>query len=299
MDGLNILPLYEKAPPEDHNLWLELLTQTSGIQVMRQYAKRDSIIWISPAQDAAMVEFFLVLYGRIILSLPEGEKELGPGECFFSRLLSQDVPVRALEDVCLLYVTDQPMYGELEETNAGLLALLNEINEKDGLTCAHSRRVMHLAVHLNQLVKRDKRLTMDELVNASLFHDVGKCRVPDEILKKKGRLTEEEFDVMRKHPVYSAEILLPDYGERVSNFARWHHERLDGSGYPDGLKGDQIPYAARLIAVADAYEAMTGPRCYRAMRTREDALEELKRMGGQFDAEIVAALEYLTSTQQI
>ena len=118
-----------------------------------------------------------------------------------------------------------------------------------------------------------------------LLHDVGKIGIPDEIINKPGRLSDEEFAIIKEHPGKGAKILssVPEM-PKLATGARWHHERYDGSGYPDGLKGDEIPEEARIIAVADAYDAMTSSRSYREKMPVENVISELKKgMGTQFD----------------
>ena len=128
---------------------------------------------------------------------------------------------------------------------------------------------------------------------AAMLHDVGKVGIPDSILRKSGPLTEDEFDQMRLAPVTGAELV--GRVEGLGAIVPWiyhAHEHIDGSGYPEGLRGDAIPLASRIIAVADAFDAMTTNRPYRAALSREDAMDELHRCTGtQFDAECVAALE--------
>jgi HD-GYP domain-containing protein (c-di-GMP phosphodiesterase class II) len=128
---------------------------------------------------------------------------------------------------------------------------------------------------------------------AAMLHDVGKVGIPDSILRKAGPLTEDEFDQMRLAPVTGAELV--GRVEGLGAIVPWiyhAHEHVDGSGYPEGLRGDAIPLASRIIAVADAFDAMTTNRPYRAAMSREDALAELHRCTGtQFDAACVEALE--------
>jgi len=125
-----------------------------------------------------------------------------------------------------------------------------------------------------------------------LLHDIGKLAVPPEILRKPGPLNEEEWKAMRAHPTLGFQILKKD--DEISPLARAvvrsHHERWDGTGYPEGLPADRIPLGARIIFVADAYDAMTSDRVYRRKLSTQDALAELQRCAGtQFDPEVVAA----------
>jgi len=121
------------------------------------------------------------------------------------------------------------------------------------------------------------------------MHDIGKITIPDKILYKPGKLNPEEWDIMRKHTINGYNILKSaDKYSRLAEYALTHHERIDGKGYPNGLKGDEIPLFSRIIHVADAYEAMTSDRIYRKALKKEEAIKELKRFSGtQFDSDLV------------
>ena len=125
-----------------------------------------------------------------------------------------------------------------------------------------------------------------------MLHDIGKIGLPDHVLLKPGALTDAEFDLIKQHPVLGARILrsIPFLAEHIP-IVELHHERPDGRGYPNGLRGDDIPLAARIVHVADAYDAITSARAYRGARPAGDALRELWRCAGtEFHADIVGAL---------
>ena len=170
------------------------------------------------------------------------------------------------------------LYGLVELLDAGPLQ-----------TRAHSQTVAAYAVALGKELGLDSEQLM-RLRRGALLHDVGKISVPGEILNKAGKLTDEEFDVVRGHSINGA--LMVSHAGLVDE-ARWvrsHHERVDGKGYPDGLGGDEIPLEAKILFVADSFEAMTSDRPYRAGMGTDAALAELERCAGsQFDAEVVKA----------
>jgi HD-GYP domain-containing protein (c-di-GMP phosphodiesterase class II) len=173
-----------------------------------------------------------------------------------------------------------------------IVGLATTLLERDRYTGDHSEAVVRLTVRVAEALA----LNPDEVARvetAALLHDVGKVGIPDSILRKAGTLTEEEFDQMRLAPVAGAELV--GRVEGLGPIVPWiyhAHEHMDGSGYPEGLRGDVIPLASRIIAVADAFDAMTTNRPYRAALSREDALSELHRCSGsQFDPECVDALE--------
>ena len=135
---------------------------------------------------------------------------------------------------------------------------------------------------------------LDDLRTAAKLHDIGKMAVPDEILGKQGPLDEDEFRVVKTHPVVGAELLRAWGLEQAGRFVLQHHERIDGTGYPAGLQGDEIALESRIIHVADAFVAMTLDRPYRQAMKRSEAIEELVRNSGtQFDAAVVNALRAL------
>ena len=153
----------------------------------------------------------------------------------------------------------------------------------------HSRRVARFA----EVTARELGLP-DHIVGrirlAGLLHDIGKSELPAEILEKPGPLTPDQWDRVREHPEAGARLLSHAIFDDVRGWVLGHHERVDGLGYPQGLAGAAIPIGARIIAVADAYEAMTSDRPYRRARNPEDAAEELRACAGsQFDAEVVEA----------
>lgn len=171
-------------------------------------------------------------------------------------------------------------------------ALIKAIETKDPYTRGHAERVSRLA----ERTARATGLPEDRcraIRYAALMHDVGKLGVDSKILQKPGKLTPEEYEHMQEHPLRGVEIvggidLLADALAGV----RHHHERLDGRGYPDGIAGDDIPLAARIITVADAFDSMTSTRTYRKAMTIGEALGELRRCSGtQFDPQAIAALE--------
>lgn len=165
--------------------------------------------------------------------------------------------------------------------------LANTIDAKDSYTNGHSTRVAKYSVMLAERMgySGDK---LEQLQYAALLHDIGKIGIPREIINKPSRLTDEEYEIIKTHPAIGGNILreiseIPD----IAIGARWHHERYDGKGYPDKLKGDEIPEIARIIGVADAYDAMTSKRSYRDVLPQEVVLGEIEKgKESQFDPRI-------------
>ena len=166
--------------------------------------------------------------------------------------------------------------------------LAGTVDAKDPYTNGHSRRVAEYAreisIHWGYNGEKSERIYM-----MGLLHDIGKIGIPDSIINKDSALTDEEYEITKQHPVLGARILdkIPDFPELAVG-ARWHHEWMDGSGYPDGIAGDQIPEEARIIAVADSYDAMASRRSYRDVLPQAVVRAELaKGRGTQFDPAFV------------
>jgi putative nucleotidyltransferase with HDIG domain len=174
------------------------------------------------------------------------------------------------------------------------------LEAKDKYTCGHSERVTTYAIELARAMNWTEK-DLNTLNLSALLHDVGKIGIPERVLLKPGKLTAEEFEVMKQHPVIGAEIIkhLKNAGSIIGGI-RHHHERWDGMGYPDGLKGEQIPLIARIIQMADSYDAMTSHRPYRRGMTQEEVLHEVERCrGSQFDPKVSETFLQLLRTGRI
>jgi putative two-component system response regulator len=178
-----------------------------------------------------------------------------------------------------------------DQARAVVLSLARSIEAKNNLTETHSERMVGHAIQLGStLGLREPELR--DLRIACLLHDVGKVAIPDEILLKPGPLNAEELQVVKQHPIVGENICAPLKSLRqILPIIRHHHERMDGSGYPDGLLGEQIPVAARILQIADIYDALTTERAYRIALSSEHALEilRLETMNGWLDAFLVSA----------
>jgi len=166
--------------------------------------------------------------------------------------------------------------------------ILKALDAKDSYTFGHSMRVAYFSLVTGAEAGLSPE-EMYELELSAIFHDIGKIGTPDAVLNKPSRLSEEEFGIMKQHPDQSYQILqdFPQF-EKIAQNARFHHERFDGKGYPLGLKAEEIPFAARIILIADTFDAMTSTRPYRKGLTYEVAFDELLQFSGtQFDAHLV------------
>lgn len=183
------------------------------------------------------------------------------------------------------------LYEELESSYlSAVKTLANSIDAKDAYTSGHSERVARYALETGRLMGLDGD-DLKSLHIGALLHDIGKIGISEAIITKNDRLTAEEYEIIKTHPARGATILEPAVflSEKIP-LIRYHHERYDGNGYPEGLKGDEIPLLARIVCVADSFDAMTSKRAYRDVMSLDDAREEILRCSGtQFDPDIVAA----------
>jgi putative two-component system response regulator len=189
---------------------------------------------------------------------------------------------------------------ELERAESVLFALAQSIEGKDPYTQDHCARLSNYAVHLGERL----RLPPDQLTalhRAGIVHDIGKVAVPDAILLKPARLTEEEWTIMREHPVVGERICAPLKSFRlVLPIIRHHHEKLDGTGYPDRLKGEEIPTTARILQIVDVYDALTTARPYKRALSSVEALEIMAQevRGGWWDTNIFSEFTKLIAESE-
>ena len=176
--------------------------------------------------------------------------------------------------------------------------LVKALEARDPYSAHHSENVMYYAVSIAEAMGLAPQF-IHRVRNAAMLHDIGKIGVPDRVLKKTGRLKPSEWELMKQHPLISAEILGQlTVLKREVLFVRHHHERFDGRGYPEGLSGKQIPIGARVLAVADSFDAITSDRLYRAKKDRLAAITEISSCSGsQFDPEVVEAFLRVAESQ--
>lgn len=185
-------------------------------------------------------------------------------------------------------IQNSELFNNLEKAYLDTLsALTNAIDAKDSYTRGHSDRVTDLSVRLAKEAKLENS-ELEKIRLAGMLHDIGKIGIPESILNKPGRLDDQEFEVIKSHPVLGVSILgSVEFLQNVVPIIKYHHERYDGKGYPDKLKGNDIPYLARIVSIADTYDAMTTNRPYRKALTTEESLREIERCKGtQFDPEL-------------
>jgi hypothetical protein len=188
------------------------------------------------------------------------------------------------------YIAFEMIHRLQHQTQEAMIAMADAIDRRDPYTADHSRRVAELAVRIGEVYGMNER-DLERLRLASRMHDIGKIGIGNDLLHKPGKLTDEEWKIMRDHPVIGEQLLKPYRQFRhETRLVRSHHERWDGKGYPDGIRGSQIPLGARMIAVADTFDAMTTSRPYRPALSKQIAIDEIRNSAmTQFDPQVVAS----------
>lgn len=236
------------------------------------------------------------LLGLLLLGGKKNGKEFGRDEIDFFTALASDVAM-AIRNAQLFKELETELQKKHRLFIQTTIALAAAIDAKDHYTHGHTSRVTGLSLEIaRKLNEKNKQALnqkfMENLHIASLLHDIGKIGVPESILNKEGPLNEEERRRIEEHPLVGVTILHPikELEEPILG-VKCHHERYDGSGYPEGLKGEGIPLIASIISVADALDAMITDRPYRKGLSKKEAIEEIKRVSGkQFDARIAEVL---------
>jgi len=197
----------------------------------------------------------------------------------------------ALSNQVAVAIENARLYDQMRETfYATVHALADTIEKRDPYTGGHTRRVMNYSLAIGEAMGLSDKEMIDLKLSA-ILHDIGKIGISDKILLKNEHLTFDEYNAIIMHPGYGAEILhhIRELREIIPG-VKWHHEKYDGSGYPEGLKGEAIPLIARIISVADTFDAMTTDRPYRKGLSSSEALDELKaKASSQFDPVVVNA----------
>ncbi len=231
----------------------------------------------------------ILITGLDDLNLIKRALELGVSDYLVKPIKLDELPVvleKSFERNRL--VSKQLQENKAETLLKALKALMRALDAKDHYTCGHSHRVAALAMLMAEVLGLDAEQKYTLHLGAYL-HDIGKIGMPDGILKKSESLEDFEYDIAKDHPVIGSDIIgeINELSE-VASIVRHHHERFDGTGYPDGLKGEAIPFFARILSIVDCYEALVSDRVYRKGHSKKDALAMLEKDAGtHFDPELV------------
>lgn len=265
---------------------------------MLQTIKANEFVMLTPSSDEGLHEYAFIINGSVTLESEDESYSLEKNDFFSFSNLEKTLIMKCENPVTLLYVTSKPTFENVKVFVSNLDELINKVDEKDKYTKNHCQHVMDYSIAISRKMKCSAQIT-ERLAISALFHDVGKCNIPDEILNKPERLTPEERKFIYKHPLKSKELVESNFGEEIANIVLCHHERQNGSGYPQGIPGEMIPLEAKIIAVADSFDAMTTKRPYNAPKSFEEAADELVSMTEFYDESAVKALKELVDSGEI
>lgn len=270
---------------------VKLLVSGQGIEIHEGALKRGERITLASAGHA--VETYYLLAGE----LTDGVRTLNAGDYVVTERLLEPYTLSALSEVRFLYLSSSPTFHTVSRELGELMKLAVEVEVRDGYTAEHCSRLQALSYATGQeLGLSPAKLYL--LDYGAYLHDVGKVKVPLDILQKPSALSDQEWRLIKQHPIFGRELLETTYLKEAGTIVEQHHERSDGSGYPYGLAGDDILVEASVVAVADTYDAMTTDRPYRRALSSEDAFRELKRYAGlHYPKEVVTAFILALSKQ--
>lgn len=261
----------------------------------------ESTSWIysNPCNEKNYVEKYSILSGRLKIVYSDKQKILGPGDVIETDLHNTLITCHAMEEVQILIEMTKTYFSQNFIERGIIHRDALRIQEVDGYTYHHCARIRDYSIELwkrmNLKSKGVRRLSI-----GSYFHDIGKLAIPIEILNKPGKLTDDEWKVVKMHTTLGAEMMRNHEISCIREAAfivEQHHERYDGKGYPFGLMGEEISLEASIVSVVDAFDAMTTNRVYRGAMTFEDAILEIKRgRGTQFNPKVLD--EFLEMLQE-
>lgn len=291
MKGLDILKNGYLEKVNNDSTTLSLLGRGNSLEIMKQAIQKDRLFILFPGEDADVEEFYYIIEGEIEGEIDNEKVRLSANDFFSAKNLETTVDFYTKSDVILLSISTAPVFQELSGEIKELRKIGEAVEQKDRYTFNHSSRVAHYAVKTATKMKLPKQ-RIQNLYSAAFLHDIGKINIPEEVLKKPGKLTDAEFELVKKHPGDGAEMIRQTPYAELADIVEQHHERVNGRGYPFGLVDEEILLEAKIIGVCDTFDAMTEDRAYRKAFSAEFALAEIKQLAGiQYDPEVVKAFE--------
>jgi HD-GYP domain-containing protein (c-di-GMP phosphodiesterase class II) len=271
---------------------LALLASGDGTEIIHHRLQQGSRWALIPAEGWNALEYLFVLSGKLIWNSPNGTVSVKAGDSISAIPVKKEAYFIAEVETEFLYVSSQPVFHHYSLVVKEMMDLAVSVEQKDGYTADHCQRIMKLSRMLGERMG----LNSSELIAlnfGSFLHDVGKVKVPSEILGKPSALTNEEWMIMKNHTIFGRQLLEETKLHNLLQAAfivEQHHERLDGKGYPYGLSSDKISIGGAIVAVVDSYDAMTTDRVYRKGRPKEEALFEIENgKGSMYHPDVVEA----------
>jgi HD-GYP domain-containing protein (c-di-GMP phosphodiesterase class II) len=275
IDHLKIGQAIEKT--SFNGLSLSLLASADGTEVIHHKLFAGSRWALGPEIGWNALEFVFILSGELISS--DGKLVVKAGESISMAPIKKDVFFTVRTETDFIYVSSRPMFYNYSNIVREMMDLAVSVEQKDGYTADHCNRIMKYSMLVGECMSLSPNNLYD-LNLGSFLHDIGKTKVPSNILNKPGKLTNKEWEIMKKHTIFGRKVLeKTNFPSLISAslIVEQHHERFNGSGYPYGFKDNKISIGASIVAVVDSYDAMTTNRVYSMARKKEEALEEIEK----------------------
>lgn len=292
MEGLTIGKKGTTIETVEYNVSkVGLLARGDGAEVLIQHLDKDKLFYLYPSDNPDVMEFYYILQGEVECELDGDMICLSPGDYFSAQNLADTILFKTRTELTFLWVITETTFVNVSKKISSLMEIVKKVEAKDKYTYKHSDRVAEYSVKIAKKLKVSTHI-LNRITESAYLHDIGKIDIPAEILNKPDKLTKEEFDVVKRHPEDGAKMLEGTMYESLMPILVQHHERLNGSGYPKGLKADEILLEAKIIAVSDTFDAMTEDRAYRNAFSAEFALNEIKSLSGtHYAPQVVEAFE--------
>lgn len=265
------------------NTVLSLLASKNGTEIIHHSLTKKSGWGLRPQPNWDELEAIYLLSGALSYKTQNSSGTLCPGELLSAEPVKEYIIFNAIEDSTFLYICSSFVFHEYSEITKTFKRLAVEIETKDGYTASHCDRIRKISYRIGERIGLSSN-NLAALRYGAFFHDIGKINIPNEILGKPGKLTKEEFDIMKTHTILGKGILSSTDVPHLLGagiIAEQHHERYDGSGYPYGLKGEEINVCAAIVAVVDSFDAMTSDRPYQSAKSKEQAITEIAMLRGK------------------
>ncbi|WP_235848386.1 HD-GYP domain-containing protein [Litchfieldia alkalitelluris] len=271
---------------------LSLLLQKKNLEIIHHYLPDNQPWVLGPSDGWKGLEFVYILKGGLTWHDGITMRRALAGDHLVMDPITRDVYFKSSGETEFLYLSSEKMFDEYTDQVTTFMDLAVSVEEKDGYTADHCKRIMKLSIQVGEKLGLSSQ-DLYHLNIGSFLHDIGKTKIPDHILNKPGKLTPDEYDLMKRHTTYGGAFLretgIPELVE-ASWIVEHHHERYNGSGYPHGLQGDDISLSAHIVGVVDSFDAMTSVRVYSQGRSVAEAIAEIKRHRGTlFHPDVVDA----------
>lgn len=299
MDGFNIYKNDDAVEVFENKAGIfRLLVQDDQMEVFESTICAGKSIICQPYESINSINIMFVIYGKLFYT--NQKKYITTGDRITFKNLQETHHLSVLENTKLLMIRNSNHFIHQASTTDSVYNLIHQIQEKDQYTEQHCNNTGNLAVQIATMMKLPEQ-TIENILHAGKIHDVGKINIPVGILNKPSKLTREEYEIVKFHSNDGHDIVMDILkNEMLAKIVLDHHEKLDGSGYPNKLKEDEISIEARIMAVVDSFDAMTSNRPYKNPMTIKSAIEDLRlHCGTWYDETVVSCLcEILSYTLQ-